>query len=682
MSINPPSRRYESRKRAREAKQKKEDMLENGFDIFDLSIELPIIPYNKPHSSFTNLLGRPLNPHIEHLLSLGLNFALPGQPQSDLEVFRDYNDFKRRVILQNGHMQDKESIPQFYTPNPLYVPPPLHKPAITHYLKQIKNKITQSLQTTKYSDEPTMHPTIQTCISALQHKPDIRITNSDKNCGLVIMHTDDYITEAKRQLLDTNRYTILDKLPDIDTIFTLLENILIPFVNQNLITNTVLKYILQLRQQKPRFAIIYFLPKIHKNKIPIPCRPICSQPGTPTYFASKFLATILLPMIKSHVPSYIDDPIVVLDMLNTTQFHPSTKLLTADIASLYDNIDLVHGLQQIKIFLDKHNQNGDYPTSLILTLLEFILSNNFFTFGNLLVKQKRGCAMGTPVAVAYAIIYIHMLETSTHNILTPLDLYNRPHFFFRWIDDFFALYPNIESAYMFVRMFNRQHPNIQLPSEEIQLGDTSNFLALHVYKTAITPLTCRYDVKLYHKPTSAFQYIHPQSHHNIHTFSSFIKAEIQRILLHSSELRFYYESIKTFYNNLKHRTYTDDFLLPIFKTNTIYIRVEHLQVTSDIYATDINLIVLHTSTRNILIKQRIHNKTGRPPIKPQQLIYTTRAHQHKRYDLKKCITPNPAYNFATDMIKIMDNKPLIVEHSYNKLRNHISPSRFSGNITL
>ena len=49
-------------------------------------------------------------------------------------------------------------------------------------------------------------------------------------------------------------------------------------------------------------------------------------------------------------------------------------------------------------------------------LLEWVLTNNFIVFGDTYWLQIKGTAMGTPVAVTFANIYLGMLEYAlAHN---------------------------------------------------------------------------------------------------------------------------------------------------------------------------------------------------------------------------------------------------------------------------
>ena len=105
-------------------------------------------------------------------------------------------------------------------------------------------------------------------IKDLQDNAEIIILPADKGRTTVIMNKSDYIEKANTLLRDTEDK---DKLEE---------------ASYN-----------RIRPNDASTAKFYGLPKIHKEKIPLP--PIVSLPGSPTYELSKYLAMILQPLVKT-----------------------------------------------------------------------------------------------------------------------------------------------------------------------------------------------------------------------------------------------------------------------------------------------------------------------------------------------------------------------------------------------
>lgn len=117
---------------------------------------------------------------------------------------------------------------------------------------------------------------------------------------------------------------------------------------------------------------------------------------------------------------------------------------------------------------------------------------------------------------------------------------------------------------------------------------------------------------LYNKPTSTNEYLHAQSHHPIRIKTSFIKSELDRILLHSTTYSDFVKSKELFYTNLINRTYTPEFLTPIFDIHeppALICNFECIVGTPypNRYAQPRNNFI-HAYTRNQLISHRLLEK--------------------------------------------------------------------------
>ncbi len=105
---------------------------------------------------------------------------------------------------------------------------------------------------------------------------------------------------------------------------------------------------------------------------------------------------------------------------------------------MYTNIDSVTGIHSINRLITANQDQlpTDFPKELILNVLQLVMDNNIFQFGESYWLQLSGTAMGTPAAWAYATIFYGEFENST--ILTtfaPNLLYYR-----RYIDDIFGIW--------------------------------------------------------------------------------------------------------------------------------------------------------------------------------------------------------------------------------------------------
>ena len=85
-------------------------------------------------------------------------------------------------------------------------------------------------------------------------------------------------------------------------------------------------------------------------------------------------------------------------------FSSNVFVFAADIKSLYPSLPIEWVLQQIKDLLKNSPTEIFLEISIdsFISILEWILKNNYFKFADKTYRQTDGIAMGTPCAVAIA----------------------------------------------------------------------------------------------------------------------------------------------------------------------------------------------------------------------------------------------------------------------------------------
>ena len=203
---------------------------------------------------------------------------------------------------------------------------------------------------------------------------------------------------------------------------------------------TFFNRVFQIERRIPQF---YTTPKVHKK--PWKTRPIVSCVNSTLGYLSKW-ADRQLQKVTHLCPGYLKDSQALLDKLKTIGKLPSTAvLIVADAVGMYTNIDTNHGIQALKEWLSRHNNElpKGFPTTMVLRAVELVMKNNIFQFDNTFWHQLTGTAMGTPVACTYATIYFANHEETTFlpkfQLLptpTPTPAHNSPLLLYgRLIDD-------------------------------------------------------------------------------------------------------------------------------------------------------------------------------------------------------------------------------------------------------
>ena len=114
---------------------------------------------------------------------------------------------------------------------------------------------------------------------------------------------------------------------------------------------------------KIRSQAIYVLPKTHKKVIPIPTRPIVSGCSGPNENISKFLSSLLNPIVKK-IRSYVKDSKHLVNIIEATTIQPNSFLVTMDVGSLYTNIPQDEGVEVALTFLEKFKEEEEVPFGL------------------------------------------------------------------------------------------------------------------------------------------------------------------------------------------------------------------------------------------------------------------------------------------------------------------------------
>ena len=436
---------------------------------------------------------------------------------------------------------------KLFIPNPLFIPQPAGS-SLEYYIRELTSKVEQRLKDVPYR-RIIQHPVITSSLSALKNDNSIIITNCDKNLGVFIIDRLDYEKEALRQLTDSTSYKQLIGLPSAENIYESLIELLsvhnMLFLPNSMKETPISKYLLQLRLRPLKAARFYLLMKIHKS--PVVGRPIVSSIGTLTYHASKYLDSLLQPLAKK-TALYVKNSFTFLADLRTKTFPSDSVILTADVESLYPSIPINDGLVQLREFLDLSKIENP-QINFIVDLTSWVLKNNFIEFGDLFFLQTKGTAMGTPVAVAFATIYLAMLERTVIRRCISSNptfsiLYAK-----RFIDDIFSVFGSCDHAQLFINTYNEVRPGI-ISLTHVISNTSGVFLDTEIFKSEQFCSTGIFDSRIYQKPQNKFLYLPRFSFHNPAVFKSTVLSELMRYRILCS-LDTDYDTVKqSFYERL------------------------------------------------------------------------------------------------------------------------------------
>ena len=331
--------------------------------------------------------------------------------------------------------------------------------------------------------------------------------------------------------------------------------------HQNCITPKERKVVMDKDWQTSRF---YVLPKINKSKAVLEAiqanpnesvlkmdmpddltsRPIVSGPKAVTKGLSRLLEKILTP-VTFHLKTFIKNEFDFLRKF-PRNIGANNYVMCCDVTSLYTSIPNELGMQALEYWIDRKAAliPKRFSKSFILESAEFVLKNNFFTFGDRMWRQVVGTAMGKEMASPYACLTVGYLEET---ILFPKLL---PKFFkapileqiidrfFRFVDDGIIVLPNDFPAEKFLAILNSMHPSIQFTITKStsttvkgKKYKTINFLSVKVLTSERGELL----TDIYYKDTNNHDYLHYNSHHPTHVKDNIAYCLAKTIIVFTSD---------------------------------------------------------------------------------------------------------------------------------------------------
>ena len=393
---------------------------------------------------------------------------------------------------------------------------------VENYIELTKNELNDNLPqiTTRYSSNITAKDRA-TIKKLKQIRDQITIKPADKNLGIVVLDTEDYIMQCTVHLSDTNTYTLVKSFPT-EEIRNRLVNTIISFKSQIKDYNKRLYSFLITVPDHTQTPQFYGIPKIHKqfSRVP-PVRPIVSQCNSTLNPTAKFIDHVLQPLAQSY-SDYLHNSAALSLILQDLKVPDDVILVTVDVASLYPSIPQTEMLQTIYNEMHKKRHLLPFDPNLIIQLLHTCINYNYFEFASLIFQQVKGTAMGAAFSPTVANIF--MSVTISHFLSTQVC---KPQLLVRYIDDIFLIWTHGEEKLThFLSDLNHFNPALKY-THHYSL-QTVDFLDLTIFKSTFFPSTNLLDTKTFQKAHNLYQYLHYSSNHDRSRYKAIITGELIR----------------------------------------------------------------------------------------------------------------------------------------------------------
>ena len=228
-------------------------------------------------------------------------------------------------------------------------------------------------------------------------------------------------------------------------------------------------------------------------------------------------------------------------------------LVTADVQSLYTNIQPNKGLEALRKMYDKYDVS--MPFEEINRLLELSLLHNDFLFNDQWFLQTSSTAMGKQYAPSFANIFMANLEDE---VLRKAKC--KPLAMLRFIDDIFFIWNHSRDELTeFINLFNSHDDSIKI---DCNINETSvDFLDVTIFKGSGFSNHNILDIKVYFKETDTHELLHKKSFHPKHTFEGILKLQLIRFLTICNNMEDFHEATSILFKVLREkRHYSGRFL--------------------------------------------------------------------------------------------------------------------------
>ena len=419
-------------------------------------------------------------------------------------------------------------------------------------------------------------------LKRLQQRKDIIIKPADKGGAVVVWDRELYITEANRQLSDSNFYKKEPKdltLTNLNKVSSALHR----EIEEKHLPDTAAILV----PDHPRCSRFYLLPKIHKPETP--GRPVVSACLCPTELLSAYIDDVLKPLVVQ-LPSYVKDTNHLLNILNDIPDATSKRYLyTMDVKSLYTIIPNADGLRALRFFLEKRSDQTP-PTDTIIRLAELVLTLNHFEFNDEFFTQIRGVSMGTRMGPSYACLFMGHIE---HMFFQSYDG-PIPEIYKRYIDDVFGstVMPR-EDLETFITKLDDFHPEVNFTWK---ISETN----LECLDVLMTVNENGIGTSIHYKPTDCHSYLDYSSHHpprcrNSIPYSQFLR--LRRICAVDEDFEHQADNMARFFQN---RNYPDYVITDARNRCSTVTRAEALMGADDRESSKIPLVIpFHECTAKI-----------------------------------------------------------------------------------
>ena len=323
---------------------------------------------------------------------------------------------------------------------------------------------------------------LKNLIKKLKSLP-IVITKADKECKLVALNKVDYINGLMKVLGDSSKFSKYQApprgrgRPSKMNVFEQKTKEVNEFVESVENLSDHIKCELVTRQ-----PFLYGLAKTHKNKSPIPLRPVLSATGCYNFALAKFITGLISPFCYSSCCVQNADEFKERLVNFRSDLPPNTEIteVSYDVESLFTNIPLDDTIDKLVSKIFKNSSIYKYKNVIFTkdTLKEALClcaKDQLFLFNNEIWLQTDGNSMGSPLGPPLANFYVSYIEEECIDFDSNIS----PDFYTRYVDDVFCVFINSDKSDSFLDHLNQVSVPLKFTIEKMS-ENKLNYIGLTI----------------------------------------------------------------------------------------------------------------------------------------------------------------------------------------------------------
>lgn len=304
--------------------------------------------------------------------------------------------------------------------------------------------------------------------SFLRRNKNVVIAQSDKGKKTIVMYKEEYHRKVMQLLEDGETYRRMDGDPT-EKVQKNLNSLIDKLAKCGYVEQSMAKQVMTANAIPPK---MYILIKTHKEGEP--GRPVISTIGSAVYNLSKYLASILKPLVRTDYN--IKNSMEARDDIKQVKCDENDVLVSFDVKSLFTKIPLERLRRILREKWHRIKQRTIMSQNTFMALIEICIKDgSYFVYNGQVYMQVEGLPMGSALSpVLAAIVLDALMEEIMERISGYVKLLKK------YVDDFIAVI-KIEHIDEVLSVLNGYNSSIQFTVEK-EVNRTLPFLDMVLHR--------------------------------------------------------------------------------------------------------------------------------------------------------------------------------------------------------